>query len=55
MAIVFITHDLGIVRRLASRVYVMRRGEVVEHGETAAIFGEYKVHVISGNQVISEV
>ena len=32
MAIVFITHDLGIVRRLADRVYVMRRGEVVEEG-----------------------
>ena len=35
MAIVFITHDLGIVRRLADRVYVMRDGEVVESGETA--------------------
>ena len=32
MAIVFITHDLGIVRRLADRVYVMRAGEVVEEG-----------------------
>ena len=32
MAIVFITHDLGIVRRFADRVYVMRRGEVVETG-----------------------
>ncbi|MBL8590054.1 MAG: ABC transporter ATP-binding protein [Methylobacteriaceae bacterium] len=37
MAIVFITHDLGIVRRFADRVYVMRRGEVVEQGETARI------------------
>src|SRR4029453_3531989 len=32
MAIVFITHDLGIVRRIADRVYVMRAGEVVEEG-----------------------
>ncbi|MBX3568953.1 MAG: ABC transporter ATP-binding protein [Rhizobiaceae bacterium] len=39
MAIVFITHDLGIVRRLADRVYVMRSGEVVETGATEAIFG----------------
>jgi len=39
-AIVFITHDLGIVRRLADRVYVMRRGEVVETGETEAIFND---------------
>ncbi|MGY3329781.1 ABC-type microcin C transport system duplicated ATPase subunit YejF [Mesorhizobium sp. USDA 4775] len=38
MAIVFITHDLGIVRRFADRVYVMRQGEVVEEGEAGAIF-----------------
>ena len=38
MAIVFITHDLGIVRRFADRVYVMRRGEVVEEGEAEAVF-----------------
>ena len=35
MAIVFITHDLGIVQRFADRVYVMRAGEVVETGATA--------------------
>lgn len=38
MAIVFITHDLGIVRRFADRVYVMRQGEVVEEGDAEAIF-----------------
>jgi ABC-type microcin C transport system duplicated ATPase subunit YejF len=38
MAIVFISHDLGIVKRFADRVYVMRRGEVVEHGATAQVF-----------------
>jgi ABC-type microcin C transport system duplicated ATPase subunit YejF len=37
MAIVFITHDLNIVRRLADRVYVMREGVVVEQGPTAQI------------------
>ena len=42
MAIVFITHDLGIVRRLADRVYVMRSGEVVEEGATEAIFSAPK-------------
>ena len=36
MAIVFITHDLGIVRRIADRVYVMRAGEVVEEGPVDA-------------------
>jgi oligopeptide transport system ATP-binding protein len=40
MAIVFISHDLNIVRRFADRVYVMRHGEVVEHGPAAAIFSD---------------
>jgi ABC-type microcin C transport system duplicated ATPase subunit YejF len=38
MAIVFITHNLGIVRAFADRVYVMNDGEVVEHGPTERIF-----------------
>ena len=38
MAIVFITHDLGIVRRFADRVYVMRRARWSRKGETEAIF-----------------
>ena len=37
MAIVFITHDLGIVRDFAERVYVMQEGGVVETGPTARI------------------
>jgi ABC-type microcin C transport system duplicated ATPase subunit YejF len=42
MAIVFITHDLGIVRRFADRVYVMRHGEVVEEGATETVFAAPK-------------
>jgi oligopeptide transport system ATP-binding protein len=38
MGMIFITHDLGIVRRIADRVYVMRSGEVVEHGDVEVIF-----------------
>jgi microcin C transport system ATP-binding protein len=38
MSMLFITHDLGIVRRFADRVCVMRHGEVVEAGRTAEIF-----------------
>ena len=34
----FITHDHGIVRRLADRVAVMTEGEIVEQGTTAAVF-----------------
>ena len=36
MGMVFITHDLNIVKRIADRVVVMRQGEVVEHGPTAS-------------------
>ncbi|QFU16130.1 ABC transporter ATP-binding protein [Microvirga thermotolerans] len=42
MSIVFITHDLGIVRRFADRTYVMKRGEVVESGATREIFAAPK-------------
>ncbi|MCA1366963.1 ABC transporter ATP-binding protein [Bradyrhizobium sp. BRP14] len=42
MAIVLITHDLGIVKHFADRVAVMRRGEVVEQGTTAEIFEQPK-------------
>ncbi len=38
MALLFITHDLGIVRRIADRVCVMTKGRIVEAGETAGIF-----------------
>jgi oligopeptide transport system ATP-binding protein len=38
MGLVFITHDLGIVRRIADRVCVMRLGEIVEQAVTEAIF-----------------
>ena len=38
MAMLFITHDLGIVRRIADRVCVMTAGKIVEHGETARVF-----------------
>ncbi|WP_274628445.1 ABC transporter ATP-binding protein [Arvimicrobium flavum] len=38
MAIVFITHDLGIVRRFSDRVYVMQSGNVVETGATEQLF-----------------
>jgi microcin C transport system ATP-binding protein len=38
MAMLLITHDLRIVRRMASRVYVMYRGEVVESGQVDTVF-----------------
>src|SRR3990170_3554615 len=42
MGMIFITHDLNIVRRLAGRVVVMRYGEVVEVGDTKTIFANPK-------------
>jgi microcin C transport system ATP-binding protein len=38
MAMLWITHDLGIVRKMADRVYVMNQGQIVEEGQTADIF-----------------
>jgi peptide/nickel transport system ATP-binding protein len=38
MAVIFITHDMGIVAETADRVVVMLKGKKVEEGETAALF-----------------
>ncbi|HWB45036.1 MAG TPA: ABC transporter ATP-binding protein [Hyphomicrobiaceae bacterium] len=38
MAMLLITHDLGVVRKMADRVYVMNNGKVVEHGRTGDVF-----------------
>jgi microcin C transport system ATP-binding protein len=38
MSMLFITHDLGIVRKLADRVCVMNQGKIVEHGAVERVF-----------------
>ncbi|HEY0440946.1 MAG TPA: ABC transporter ATP-binding protein [Xanthobacteraceae bacterium] len=38
MAMLFITHDLGIVRKIADRVCVMQRGKIVEQGPVERVF-----------------
>ena len=40
MAMLLITHDLGIVRGMADRVSVMTDGEIVEQGDLAQVFGK---------------
>ena len=51
MAILLITHDLGIVRNVAKRVCVMTEGEIVERGSNEQIFGapthEYTKHLLA--------
>ncbi len=40
LAILFISHDLGLVHYLTSRVYVMKKGDVVEEGDTVRVFAK---------------
>ncbi|WP_172378401.1 ABC transporter ATP-binding protein [Vibrio sp. Vb339] len=42
MAILFITHDLGVVKHFADRVLVMCKGELVEEGQTQELFDNPK-------------
>ncbi|MBD9374312.1 ABC transporter ATP-binding protein [Rhizobium sp. ARZ01] len=51
MSMLFITHDLGIVRKFADRVCVMTKGQIVESGPVEAIFTnpqhEYTRHLLA--------
>ncbi|MBA4782495.1 MAG: ABC transporter ATP-binding protein [Rhizobiales bacterium] len=51
MGLLFITHDLGIVRKIADDVCVMTKGLIVERGPTASIFDnpqhDYTKHLLS--------
>ncbi len=55
MGLLFITHDLGIVQRIADRVCVMKDGEIVEAGPTAQIFANpqhpYTIKLLSAHAV----
>jgi microcin C transport system ATP-binding protein len=51
MSILFITHDLGIVRRFADKVCVMTKGQIVERGPVEDVFEspqhEYTRHLLA--------
>ncbi|MCT8997380.1 dipeptide ABC transporter ATP-binding protein [Chelativorans intermedius] len=38
LSLLMITHNLGVVRQMADDIYVMRHGEIVEHGERRRLF-----------------
>jgi ABC-type dipeptide/oligopeptide/nickel transport system ATPase component len=38
LSLLFITHDLALIRTLADRVVVMTEGRIVEHGTVTTIF-----------------
>ena len=53
MSILFISHDLGVVNKIADYIYVMKDGKIIEHGEKKKIFNnptEKYTHQLVGFQ-----
>jgi microcin C transport system ATP-binding protein len=50
MALLLITHDLGMVRSVSDHIHIMKDGKIVEHGETESIFTDpkdsYTIHLM---------
>jgi len=53
MSMLFITHDLGIVRKFADRVCVMTKGKIVEEGSVTDVF-EHPQHPYTRHLLSSE-
>ncbi|MEE3120072.1 MAG: ABC transporter ATP-binding protein [Pseudomonadota bacterium] len=53
MAILLITHDLGVVRKMADRICVMQEGQMVENDESHAIF-EKPAHAYTKKLIAAE-
>lgn len=57
-AMIFVSHDLGIVRKLADDVLVMRNGSIVERGDTSGLFSspkhEYTRYLIFTQTALNE-
>ena len=53
MAILLITHDLGVVRKMADRICVMQQGQIVENDESHAIF-EKPAHAYTKKLIAAE-
>lgn len=56
-SMIFVSHDLGVVRRLSDEVLVMKDGEIVESGTTRNIFTgarhAYTRYLVSAKQVLN--
>ncbi|MNC01316.1 Oligopeptide transport ATP-binding protein OppD [compost metagenome] len=56
-SMIFVSHDLGVVKRIADEIVVMKSGEILERGTTADIFirtrHEYTRHLIEAKQALS--
>jgi nickel transport system ATP-binding protein len=56
-SIIFISHDLGVVRKIADEVLVMKDGVIIERGNTEKIFTgakhEYTKYLVSTRQALS--
>ncbi|WP_232717461.1 ABC transporter ATP-binding protein/permease [Gordonia metallireducens] len=59
MAVIWISHDLGVIGRIADRVMVMRSGRIVESREVAALFDdpqdEYSQKLLDSRPLLSKV
>ncbi|GAA12624.1 ABC transporter ATP-binding protein/permease [Gordonia alkanivorans] len=59
MAVVWISHDLGVIGRIADRVMVMRSGRIVESRDVAALFDdprdEYSKKLLDSRPLLSKV
>ncbi len=51
MALLLITHDLAMVRKIADQVHIMKDGRIVEHGHTEQLFTRpsdpYTIHLMN--------
>ena len=53
MSLLLITHDLGIVKKIANRVCVMEKGKIVEQNETSKLFSKPE-HIYTKKLINSE-
>ncbi|RUT35802.1 ABC transporter ATP-binding protein [Paenibacillus zeisoli] len=57
-SMIFVSHDLGVVRKIADEIVVMRDGNIVERGEASVLFAkpqhEYTRHLVASHAGIHE-